>query len=236
MIFCIYVLDVVMCVAALPVLIFSIISKRREACKALLLVSALYIPYLFADIYVLPSELRLPVGLDVLLLYLVSAAAGVLYLISVIICAVKLWKRKTEDKQGAAKYKICAAAALVLPVLLVSAVFFGEYSTVQTADAIVVCYSAGNGGFDGTSFAYAVNDKYCTAFDIGVDFFGYDIERFLPKNAVKADAPDSMGEYSISVDEDGIEVYKNGSLLHSKPHRGNYFNIEVKKCYYTKAE
>ena len=75
----------------------------------------------------------------------------------------------------------------------------------------------GNGGIgDKTTFAYAVGDNYCEQIDLGIDSGGYKLKHYLPQNMQETKNIDSIKNYTIEVDGDSIQVYKNGNAIFIK--------------------
>ena len=129
-----------------------------------------------------PSLLSLDLGFETLLLFLISIIAGLIYIITVIVCRYKINKNYSKDIQENILEEIpedipynkhfafAAKLVILIPILIFSFVFFKELYLIRNSDLILIYTSRGNGGLgDSHSFAFAVNDQYCESFDIGVD-------------------------------------------------------------------
>lgn len=232
---CIYCISIWIGIFSILLLSDSIDNKNKYICNWIILIDFIYILYLII-IYRLMGILYIPVGLEVLFIYLIEFVAGILYIISIIL---NLNKRKKIDTYIKSKKVILAAMFLILlPVILISTSVVQNKQMINNSDLLLIYESSGNGGFgDSKTFAYAIGKDYCKQFDLGTDFYGYKMEKFLPKNAVEIndlDDTDFEVRFNESTKDNSISVYKNRKKICKEKNKSNYFNIEFKKGFYIK--
>ena len=235
--------------------IFSLIASARKMSKknyknilAVCIINSIFL--LFLNLKA-PSLLSLDLGFETLLLFLISIIAGLIYIITVIVCRYKINKNYSKDIQENILEEIpedipedipynkhfafAAKLVILIPILIFSFVFFKELYLIRNSDLILIYTSRGNGGLgDSHSFAFAVNDQYCESFDIGVDFGGYKIEKSLPKGMIKSDSEyeyvNERGKQSINVNDYYIEIndfYTHNLVIYKNNellHQINYNN------------
>jgi hypothetical protein len=193
-------------------------------------INLFYIFYLILGI-VLLNYLLLPYGFEIFILYFIDGIATVLYIISIVVCKKKKDCNNIE-KKSFANFSILM---ILLPgILLISCIGYSKY-LINNSDVIMIFHSRGNGGFDGTDFAYAINEKSCTEFDLGIDFYGYAFEKFAPANAKELNRDDEIPNYRIEPFETSsrnrLEVYYNDKLIcNIKPRK--IHNNEFKRGFY----
>ena len=251
---CIYFIILAINLFSLPALVYSIKNKNESICKNIIIVDIAYMIYLFANVVVLPEVLYLDLGLEILFLAFASLIAEIIYIISIILCSRKIKKNASTNTNTDAetntdadtvantnlhsksiKILLVTILLLTLPVLLFSGSFLRESYLIRNSDLILVYDSRGNGGFgDSEIFAYAVSDDYCEPITLGLDIGGYDLEKFLPKTKTvkEIDDVENIRNYDVTVDDNGILIYKNNKLIHKKQHASHYFNIDFERGFY----
>ena len=229
---CIYLIAVILSLFSLIILICSIKNKNKNICKCIIVINIIYIIYLFLDLMIIPSVLYVEIGLEILFLYLFAFIAVILYIVSIIICFIKN-KKYSNNYDNKKKIKCITLLLLIIPILFFSLVLLRQNYLIKNSNIILIYYSRGNGGFgDGETFAYAINDNYCEQFDLGIDFHGYKVEKFLPENSSQINNNQNISNYNITLNTNGILVYKNNKCIHEKQHKSHYFNIELEKKFY----
>lgn len=233
---CIYCIGVLFCLLSIPTLIYTVKNKDKGISKGIIVLDIISIAYLFIDLC-MPSILSISIGLEILILYLFALISGILYIISFIINLVKIRKAQTSASPKKRGIKIAVIMLLILPVLFLSANIFRHKYLIDNSELIVVYRSAGNGGIgDSDYFAYAISEDCCKQFDLGVDFNGYRLDEFLPKNATEIKDINDIKDYKLTLDtdleKDSISVYKDDELIHQVKHKSHYFNINFERAFY----
>ncbi len=211
-------------------LIYSLYSTNPN-CKNLLKVNIVYILYSLLSTFFFPLILSLDMGVDAILLYLMTFISVICYIISIIILAKK--HKKVEANSSPKTLKAIIFVLILLPIILFTGSYLKEQYLIKNSDIVLVYYSRGNGGLgDGGNYAYAINEKYCEEISLGITIDGYDLKKFLPKKAIETTDTGNIKNYNVELDEDRkFLVYKNGKLIHQKTNF-KYFNNELKKVFY----
>ena len=227
---CIYFVGVILSLMSIPTLIYSIKNKRRNISKCIIAIDFIYIIYLFVDIIILPDKFCIPLGLEILLIYLLAIISGLLYVISIVYNFNKLKKLDICDKTN--KVVVISLILFILPLVCIYTSFFWNKHIINSSEIILVYYSRGNGGIgDGETFAYAIGKNHCEQFDLGIDIYGKDLKKFLPSNAIEITNINDLENYKITLNNDSIVIEKNKQYIYKKKHKKNYINVELKKCY-----
>lgn len=233
---CIYCIGIILCLLSIPTLVYTIKNKDRGISKGIICIDIISIVYLFIDLC-MPSILSINIGLEILILYLFALISGILYIISFIINLVKIKKSQISPNKNNRGIKTAVIILLILPVLFLSTNIFRHKYLINNSELIVVYRSAGNGGFgDSDYFGYAISEDFCKQFDLGVDFNGYRLDEFLPKNAIEIKDINDIKDYKLTLDtdleKDSISVYKDDELIHQVKHKSHYFNINFERAFY----
>lgn len=215
-------------------LIYSIKNKNQYICKNIILVSVSYVLYLIVDLCMI-DFLSIPIGLELLFIYLFAFISGILYIISIILNLIK--RKKLEGYSKKKSVLISTIILLLLPILFLSINILKNKYLINNSNLIMVYKSHGNGGIgDEDTFAYAIGENFCKQFDLGIDTGGYHLKEFLPKNAVEVkDINDitNITNYKIVFNEDDSAfVYKNNKQICKINNKSHYFNIDFEKGFY----
>ena len=230
---CICCVAIFISLISIPILIYSIKNKDRNICKYIIYIDIIHIVYLFIDLTILPFVLYVEIGLEILFLDLFAVISGIFYIISIVLNAIKMKKIKMDVQTKPKKVIIVCIIFIVLPVLLFSASILRNKYLISNSDLILVYYSSGNGGLgDGETFAYAIGEDFCEQFDLGIVLRGYELQKFLPQNAVEIVDINDVEDYKIIIDNNSILVYKDDQCICQSEH--NYFNIKFEKGFYIK--
>lgn len=231
---CLYSIVIILNLLSVPIFIYSIVNKNKKICKGIICMALMYILYLFLGLTYVPYVLYINIGLEVILLWFSSFVSGLFYTISIIICLVKIKKNKS-DCRDLKKLNFVIPILIILPILFFGQSFLREYHILKNSELILVYYSAGNGGIGaGRNFGYAINDNYCKEISLGIEINGYYMENILPKSSINIDNIEELNDYSydVKVNSQGIFVYKNGTLIHSKKHKYGYSNNRFERGFY----
>lgn len=158
------IIGIILC--SIPVLIYSIKNKDKMICKNLLILDITYIVYLFIITAILPSILGLDQGLEVLFIYLLSFVAGIIYIVSVIICKKKM-KKINDTYTKLNKIIIITIVLILLPILLFLYSFFRECYLIKNSDLIIET-NYQNGIIISNDYRYAISEDYCEEVTINV--------------------------------------------------------------------
>ena len=162
---CINSIIFVIILASIPILIYSIKSKKNIF-KNILIIDIMYIIYLFIGVFYLPNVLVLDKGLEVLFIYLISFIAGIIYLISIIICKKKI--KKNNDKiTKSDKISFITIILIILPILLFSCSFLREYYLIKNSELIIES-DYQNGIITSENYRYAISENYCKEVTINI--------------------------------------------------------------------
>lgn len=233
---CIYCIELLLTLISIVLLIYSIRNNNKYICKNIRMISIFYIGYLITNLCMI-SILYIPVGLEVLFIYLFSFIGIIIYIVSIILNSIKIKKIPRYEKIK--KNLIITIILIIIPVLFVSANILNEKHLINNSDLIVVYHSSGNGGMgDSDTFAYAIGEDFCKQFDLGIDIGGYYLREFLPYNAVGITDMNDISvitDYEIVVNEDdSISVYKNNKIFCKINNKSHYFNLDFEKGFYIK--
>ena len=229
---CIYFIIIMVSLLSIPILIYSIKNKRNFKC--IKIINFFYIAYLILNIAVIPNVLSIDIGLEILLLALISLIAIIIYIVSIIICSKKI-KKGNETISFSKKSILITLLFIIVPILLLSCSLFREYYLIINSDLVLVYKSNGNGGIDDSNhFAYAINENYFEEISLGLATGDYSLVKYLPKKSKKIDNIENINNYNVSLDnnEKYITIYKNNKLIHVKRINPNYFNITFDGGFY----
>ena len=229
---CIYLIEIFLCYFSVAVLIYSIKNKNKYICKNIILISAIYIIYMFESYFVI-YFCKISVGLEVVILYFFEFIAGVIYFISIIINIIKAKKSQLYERKNIVT--ILAILLIILPVMFISIKILQYSKLINNSNLVLVYSSEGNGGFgDYQTFAYAIGDDYCKEFDLGIEIEGYYLKEFLPKKSIEITDINDNTDYEVSFNDNSIVVYKNNKLVCNQKNSSYYSNINFEKGFYIK--
>jgi len=230
------------CVYCLVIIIsfFSVVSLKYSSnnnkfiCEKINIINKFYIYFLICNLIIL-NVLYIPTGLEMIYIYPVVFVAIILYLLSNSLNFKKYEKLQLNEKNK--KITFLTIGLILLPVLSLSLTVFINFYLVNNSELIVVYESDGNGGFgSGDTFAYAISKNFCSQFDLGIDFKGYDLKKFLPKNAIEIHELDdvvALTNYKIIFNEDdNVFVYKDNKQICKINNKSRYFNIDFETGFY----
>ncbi len=233
-----YLIAILLMVLSVVNLIYSIKNKNAAVCRLFIVGGVLAIVYLWVSIFAGPL-LSVDFGFEIFLFYLFGAIATIVYVISIVINAVK---RKSIMKTYFATefsipkaLKIIMLILIILPILFVSVRVIRDRILIATSDAIVVFHSSGNGGIgDGHLFAFGIQGKKCKQFDLGIDLA---LDELVPRNMerIKPRWDETIvGEYEIIIDEDEIITIMKGNqkIFRYDTYKHGFFNIDIEEGYY----
>lgn len=215
---------------SLTLLIYSIINKNKNICKNIIIIDIIYIIYSYINLGIIPYILKIYFPLGIIVIWGLSMFSGLLFLISIVICLIKIKKLQLNIKSK--KAIPVTIILLTLPIITFLFVFLREKYLINNSELILEYHSRGNGSFDGQNFAYAISDDFCEQISIGTEIDGYYMKSFLPKSSFEINLSDIQNiGYEITIDSKKILIYKNGKSIHEKKHDGNYSNIELKRIF-----
>ena len=162
---CIYFISVLISLFSIISLVYSVKNKNKIICSRIILIDSIYILYLIVNLIII-DVLRIPVGLEVLIIYLIEFVAGILYISSIILNLIKRNKlRYTKNN----KITFATIIFVLFPIILLSAYIVENNLLINSSDLVLVFESDGNGGFgDSKTFAYAIGKDFCKQFDLGI--------------------------------------------------------------------
>lgn len=233
---CYYCISILISLFSIISLVYSIKNKNKYICNWIILIDIIYILYLIAN-YTMTEFLYIPVGLEVLLIYLIEFIAGILYVLSIILNLIKrLIKRKKLIYTKNNKVIFATMIFVLFPIILLSTYIVENKLLINNSDLILV-YESNGGTLDSKNFAYAIGKDYCKQFDLGIDWDGYYLKKFLPANAVEINDLDDT-DYEIifnqSWEDNSISVYKNNKEIYKVKNKSYYHNIDFEKGFYIK--
>ena len=229
---CIYVTIFLLALFLIMFLIYSLKNNDKYICRNIIFISSLYIIYLFICL-ILIDILYIPVGFDVLHIYLIIIISGILYVISLILNLKKV-KNNTKDNRFNRKIIFLTMMLLMIwPSLFLSVNILKNKYIIDNSNLVLVYHSINNGGIgDGNTFAYAIGDDFCKQFDLGIDIDGYYLKKFLSKNVSEIE---KINDYEIVFNNDNTTIiYKDNKKFCKINNRINYFNVNFKRGYYIK--
>lgn len=230
---CIYCIGILLSLFSIPILIYSIKNRDKNICKYIISIDIISIVYLFVDLAIVPGILYIDTGLEILFLDFFAFISGIFYIISIVLSLFKNKKIQADNQPNPKKAILIIIILLILPIISLSTVVLKDKYLISNSDLILVYYSCGNGGFgDGETFAYAIGENFCEQFDLGIDIFGSQLKRFLPKTAIEITNINNVQGYEITLNNDSILVYKDKQCIYKKKFQSHYFNIELKECFY----
>lgn len=218
-------------------LIYSIVNKNKYVSKLIIPFIIIYVLY-YLGVMLVWDAWYIPIGLEILFIYMFMVVAVVIYIISIIINIVKIIKSKVNEKST--KHLTIMICLLIFPIALLFANYIIVKSTIADSDLYLVYESSGNGGIgDSDTFAYAIKDDGCIQFDLGIEIGGAYLKDFISSKYedIEFDIPDDssyieLDEYSILYDDYARDdyIYKNGEKV-CKIDTDKYFNIELSSIY-----
>lgn len=202
-----YILYIFICVNSIIMLNYAIKNEKKNVCKCIILLSAIYLIFLIYDInliYIFELEMNI---LEVLALKVWFIVATI-FIISIVISSTKL--KWLKDYGNSIKCKIISLVLIIFPVVIVSFSYFREMYYINNSELILVYTSGSN--FDESTFAYAINDEYCVEVSIGVGFRGYNMEKHLPEGFTKFNY--NGGTDRVKFIDNKVVVYRNDKVIY----------------------
>ncbi len=147
---------------SIPILIYSIKNKN----KSILILDTMYIVYLFLSIAILPNILGLDRGLEVLFTYLMSFIAGIIYIVSIVVCKKKI-KKNNDKSMKSNKINFVTSVLIILPILLFSFSFLRECYLIKKSDLIIESNYQDGIIISETSW-YAISENFCKEITINL--------------------------------------------------------------------
>lgn len=249
---CIYFLSILISLFSVISLGYSVENKNKCICNWIILIDIIYALSFLVN-YIIMDALRVEIGMEILIIWLIEVIAGILYVVSIVLNLIKR-KKLTYTKNN--KVIFVAMILVLFPTVLLSTYIVGNKLLINNSDLILV-YESGD-GLGRETFAYAIGKDFCKQFDLGISLDGYDLERFLPSNATEINAykeykegvheeifniNDLDADYKIvfntTYDNPGyvdssISVYKDGEKIYKVRNKSHYFNIDFEKGIYIK--
>lgn len=189
---CINFIIFIIILASIPILIYSIKSKRNIF-KNILIIDIIYIIYLFISVFYLPNVLGLDEGLEVLFIYLIAFITGIAYIVSIIICQKKIKKNNDESD----KISFITIILIILPILLFSYSFLREYYLIKNSELIIES-NYQDGIITSEDYRYAISENYCKEVTINI-----------PKNANEKKIEHYTYYINFIDDSDDYEIEEN---------------------------
>lgn len=218
-------------------LIYSIVNKNKYVSKLIIPFIIIYVLY-YLGVMLVWDAWYIPIGLEILFIYMFMVGAIVIYVISIIVNIVKIIKSNVNEKST--RHLTIMICLLIFPIVLLFANYIIVKGTIADSDLYLVYESSGNGGIgDGDTFAYAIKDDECIQFDLGIGIGGAYLKDFISSEYedIEFDLPDDssyivLDEYSILYDDytDDGYIYKDGEKV-CKIDTDKYYNIELSSIY-----
>lgn len=234
---CVYFFSILISLLSIFILVNSIRNKDKKECKMFVITSSIAIIYLFLLNVVVLNALCVEYSLEVLLIALVAFIAVLLYIVSIVINLVRKKKLNNLDDDES-NLNAVLIALLIIPVLCVGICIFRDKYYLDNSELILVFDSDGNGGIgDGTTFGYAMNEKYIKRFEIGLDFGGYKLKNYISSDFVEVNEITKFGDYNVvcvpnQYCEDGFIIYKNGEQLFKIKYDDEFINNDFERAFY----
>ena len=150
--------------SAIPILIFSIASKKQEILKTMKRASIGSIFYLICDLLFFESLFDLNSGLGPVVVAIITIPVSIIFLISAIVSNNRIRKFEPIDN----KLKFRWTVIYVLPIILIMITFINEFYALNNAKLIFVNRPD---GFSGDYYSIVVTDDKCIKVDLGDKFF-----------------------------------------------------------------
>jgi hypothetical protein len=225
------------------VIYISAVNKKRRVSISLLYISFLILIFWYLIAYYIPGELWIPGDRDSIGIYILVFLAGIIYLISLIINAVKVIKLPMQEKPERKEILSIALTFLVvfaLPAAIVLFGILGQYYMIRNSDAVVIICSRRDtdsivGLFDNESLGFVIKGDNVHRFDL---YLVGGIQKILDDDMVKADGTDGIfktepGEYRVIARDEYIRIMRGDELIYDYDTTfGNYYNNEVRESYY----
>ena len=222
----IFILCFLFFIVSIYILIHSINNKNKSESKYIIILSIIFIIYLFVNISIIPFVLDIDVGFELLLYYGISFVSGVLFIISIIVTAIKAKKLTAIDESK--KFKTTFAFLILFPILMFCFSYFREMIYINNSKLILVC-SEGE-MFNKEEYAYAISNDYSKRITIGADFDGYKMKKYLPNSFHKLDYDWSNNH--IEINEDNITIFKNGKVIYKINVSNKNIYCDVEEAFY----
>ena len=220
----IYSIEIFIFFASIASVVAAKKAKNKTTCNWISIIDYTYIAYMFIFM-VLTDILSLPVGMEFIIFYPTLFIAFILFVVSI---AISSRKAKKADAKSDNKVLYVSLAIILAPLVIVIFSIAQNLFVIQSSDVIFVYRSAGNGGIGDTNyFAYGVKQGECSRFDLGIDFDGYAIDKFLPAGAKQELLKDT--DYQITLKENGVAVYKNNELVCEDNNLPSYHNNTLER-------
>ena len=205
----VYFLCAFMSLASIIILIYSIINKKKDVCKGIIILSITYIVFLIYGIQYIILLLNLSTGWDMLYYIGLSRIAIILFIITIVISIIKLIKLK-EIAENPQKYKLIILLLIIFPIIIFSFSYAREIYYINNSKLVLVFTSGEN--FNEKDFAYAINDTYCKEISIGTDFRGYKMAMHLPKGF--KDLNYTWTTDKVNINDNKIVIYRNDEVIY----------------------
>lgn len=226
---CICWLSILVGLFSIFMLIYAIATKNKNTSMNIMITSIALAIFSILNMNVIPSvfDIGLDFGVGMLVVIPISVIGIILYGVSAIISGIK--KKRDENEDFQYKIKPVFIIIAIIPFVMSLLVAVKEVRILIKSDVVAVYESDGNGGFDQELFVYAINDDYCEPVSIGTNLG--DLSDFIIKGSEEVDKPEDIKDYDVVVDEDYIDVYKDGKSIHHCKLPSNYFNNDFVKAY-----
>ena len=137
---------------SIPTLIYSLKNKN----KSILIIDIIYLIYLFMSTAILPNILGIDQGIEALFIYLVSFIAGIIYLVSIIVCKKNV--KNINNKSN--KISFIIIVLVILPFLLFSFSFLRECYLIKKSDLLIES-NYQNGIINSETSWYVISKSFC---------------------------------------------------------------------------
>lgn len=211
----------------------AIKNKNKKNNKYIIIGNIINILYMFIISILLYDTISIIVDIEIIFIWFVALAGGILSIISIIICIVKNKKLNNTSE----KSKLWALLIFIfMPIIIFMLSFYRETYLMNHSKILLECHSSGNGGMlEGREFVYAINDKYCKEISIDLCMAG---DWLLPEKMqkLKENKLNEFGYKAVLKDDennvDCIYIYKNDELIHKVQINLKYRNNDIKYIYY----
>ena len=224
---------------SLPILIYSIVNKKKIF-KSTLILYAIYIVYLvmFLNMF---SVLGIDLGLDGIFTNIGALVAIIVYILSIIICLVKIKK----NKDIITKSKIILViniVLIILPILFFSCNYLREFYLIKDSNLIIES-NYQNGIIISEDFRYTISDDCCEEVTINIpkdenykdiEYYTYYIDFIDGSDNYEIDTPSDIGKDNKEQKLSYLDKEVAGKILldakhnHSKSEK-YYYNLPFDK-------
>ena len=221
----VYILYLLIFVFSIFIIICSFKNKNKIVSKYIILLSIVYILYLIFNLS-LPYIFDLDYSFEILFFNVISCISAFLFVISIIVSALKLKKLKVVGKS--LKYIISFVILILLPLLIIGFPYFREANYINNSKLILICSEGSE--FAEVDYAYAISDNYTKKISIGADFRGIKMEKHLSKDFHKLNY--TWITDKVEINKDKIKITRNDETIYEIKLTNDISYCDVREVFY----